>query len=105
MTTSNKPPSSPLDPAMTAFLAYVASERRGFAAGSQSKDAAQSTDLPEALIDAVFISARTRGLIAPDYESRGRTRWVISGKGKDFLAQHAATEPADSSVGELSDDN
>ena len=93
---------SPLDEVMTSFLGYVQSQSSGFVTGVQSRDAAAAVDVPEPLVDAIFVSARTRGLIGPDFNARGRTRWIVSRKGLAFLERQ--TSPISDS-GETRDDN
>jgi hypothetical protein len=99
MELTSQPPPSPLDSIMLLFLNYLTAQSNGFAPGIQSKSAAEQIDVSDALIDAVFISARTRGLIAPDFNARGRTRWIVSAKGLRFLELHSATVPGASSSG------
>ena len=84
---TNQSPASPLDPIMVVFLEYVQSLASGFAPGVQSREAASSAGVPDALIDAVFVSARTRGLIGRDFNAkpRTRTRWIVSPRGRDFI--------------------
>jgi hypothetical protein len=99
----NKPeqaPSSPLDAMMYRFLGYVQSLPNGFMTGAQFVEAAAEIDLPDAMIEALFTSASTRGLIGPDFNARGRTRWILSARGKAFLKQHSATAENDTSSGE-----
>jgi hypothetical protein len=100
MDSSRLPPPSPLDSIMGLFLEYVLSQSNGFAPGIQSKSAAEAIDVSDALIDALFISARTRGLIAPDFNARGRTRWIVSNKGLRFLERHSAPASSASPTGE-----
>lgn len=85
-------PSSPLDPVLIPFLRLIEETTTGFLPGSQSKEFAVSLDIPDALIDALFVSARTRNLIKPDYSSRRgrRTPWILSDPGQEFLAMHPA---------------
>jgi hypothetical protein len=85
------PPASPLDPLMTGFLQQIDTAASGFLPGSQSKTVADALDIPDALIDALFVSARTRNLIQPDFSSRigRRTPWILSQHGRDFLTRHS----------------
>lgn len=85
---------------MVEFLEYVQSLSAGFAPGAQSRDAATFAGVPDALIDAVFVSARTRGLIRPDFTIRSRTRWIVSTRGQEFMSlrsdkQFGASPPGD----------
>jgi hypothetical protein len=101
----NQAPSSPLDAMMYRFLGYVQSLPNGFMTGAQFAEAAAAIDLPDALIEALFTSASTRGLIGPDFNARGRTRWILSARGKAFLERHPTTTPNDSTSGELRGNN
>jgi hypothetical protein len=99
MDKSNQMPSSPLDTMMNRFLGYVQSLPNGFVTGAQSSEAAAAIDLPDAMIEALFTSASTRGLIGPDFNARGRTRWIVSARGRAFLERHAAAAPDETSAG------
>ena len=102
MDTFGNAPPSPLDQVMTAFLGYIQLQPAGFVTGVQTREAAASVDIPESLVDAIFVSARTRGLIGPDFNARGRTRWIVSRKGHAFLdRQNNPPTPS----GESRDDN
>lgn len=54
-------------------------------------------DIPEAFLEALFTSARTRGLLKPIPLARAKLRWTISATGERFL--ESATRPAATSSG------
>jgi hypothetical protein len=86
------PPSSPLDDVLVAFLAFVRDQANGYVGGArQTQEAAEALEVPEPLIDAMFTSARTRTLLEPDFNARGRTRWVLSRRGVAFLDRLSAS--------------
>ena len=80
---------SPLDPAMSRFLQAIDATPSGFLPGSQSKDLAAALDVPDGLIEALFVSARSRNFIRPDYERRTRRApWILSAQGRTFLDRY-----------------
>lgn len=92
------PPSpSPLDDGLNLFLRHVRDIESGFNPGSQSDEAAAILDIPEAFVEALFTSARARGLVKPIPSGRGRLRWTISAMGERFL-EAAADTPGPSST-------
>jgi hypothetical protein len=72
---------SPLDPALRRLLEYVQTLDNGFTPGTQTTEVARELDVPEAFVEALFVSARTRGLLKPIYPGRGRLRWTVSATG------------------------
>jgi hypothetical protein len=91
------PPSpSPLDDGLRQFLRHVRDTKSGFSPGRQSREAAAALDLPEAFVEALFTSARTRGLLKPDPLGRGKLRWTVSAMGERFL--EAAPDSANPSA-------
>lgn len=92
MTTTTTP--SPLDASLRRLLAVIRNMSDGFTLGTQTADIARTLDMPEAFIEALFVSARTRGLLKPTYAGRGRVRWTVSATGDRFLEQgeHHTTE-------------
>lgn len=88
---------SPLDEGLRRFLSLVRDLPSGFVPGQQSSDVAASLDVPEAFVEALFTSARTRGLVKPNPLNRSRLRWTVSATGDRFLEQsgaHSATNDA-----------
>lgn len=79
------PNSSPLDEQLRRFLNHVRELDAGFSPGRQSRDVASRLDIPEAFVEALFISARARGLLKPIPFNRGRLRWSVSATGERFL--------------------
>ncbi len=91
------PPSpSPLDEELRLFLRHVREIESGFSPGRQSGDVAEILDIPEAFVEALFTSARTRGLLKPIPLGRGRLRWTVSATGERFLEGAANTATASS---------
>ena len=86
---SAKPqPASPLDGFLDRFLRCLEHLPDGFSPIADSARVADDCSLVPAFVDALFVSARTRGLIEP-YRSkgaRGRYRWKVSGRGRGWLA-------------------
>ncbi len=83
MTTSTSP--SPLDASLRRLLTVVRQLGDGFTPGPQTANVARELDVPEAFIEALFVSARTRGLLKPIYLGRGRSRWTVSATGDRFV--------------------
>ncbi len=96
---SSKPaapqPASPLDAFLARFLRHLADLGTGYSPASHARAAADATELPPPFLEALFTSARARGLIEPfrSPHARGRTRWRLSPRGRAFLAIKAATAP------------
>ena len=80
---------SPLDPLVRAFLQFVLEEAPGFSPTAQARVAvvAERLDVPPELIDALFVSARSRGFLRPVPHGRVRIRWQVSKAGRAFLAE------------------
>jgi len=76
---------SPLDPFLVRFLAVVDAGDTGFQPGPESDELAARLDVPRAFVDALFTSARTRGLLRPKYGRGNKIRWAVSPLGADFL--------------------
>ena len=77
--------SSPLDPFLAQFLSIIEANDRRFVPGPESKDIAAQMDVPRAFIDALFTSARTRGLLKPAYGRGNKVHWKISTSGSEFV--------------------
>lgn len=76
---------SPLDPFLRQFLALVDAGDLGFQPGPESDVLASRLELPRAFVDALFTSARTRGLLKPMYGRGNKIRWAVSPLGSQFL--------------------
>lgn len=86
---------SPLDPFLARFLAAVGDSPDGFQPGAESRELATRLDLPAPFIEALFTSARTRGLLKPAYGRGGKIRWSLSPTGEALArAAQAAREDA-----------
>lgn len=81
------PASSPLDDGLRRFLRHVRDDDARFSPGRQSREAAETLNVPEAFVEALFTSARTRGLLKPVPLGRGRVRWAVSALGERFLEE------------------
>lgn len=79
------PHSSPLDPFLAQFLAAIGEADDGFQPGAESRAIATSLDVPPSFVDALFTSARTRGLLKPVYGRGGKVRWTVSAAGQELL--------------------
>lgn len=84
---STPPSPSPLDASLRQLLTYVRRLNDGYTPGAQTAEAARELDVPEAFVEALFVSARTRGLLKPNYFGRGRLRWTVSATGDRFVEQ------------------
>ncbi len=85
--TSQSP--SPLDPFLVQFLAMVDASETGFQPGPESDVLASRLDIPRAFVDALFTSARTRGLIKPMYGRGNKIRWAVSPIGEAIVQGHS----------------
>jgi hypothetical protein len=76
---------SPLDPYIAQLLAWATEQPHGF---TQSTATTALTELgwQSAFADAVFTSARVRGLLGPHFGkgSRGRSLWQVSRRGQEW---------------------
>jgi len=88
---------SPLDPFLGPFLKELGTLAEGYAPASHGPKVAETLDWPPAFCEAVFASARGRGLLEP-YRARGargRARWRLSSRGTVWLsAQEMAAADA-----------
>ena len=85
---SPAPPPSPLDPFLGTFLRRVDGLPDGYAPVSHGRAIAATLDWSPAFVDALFTSARARGLVEP-YRARGtrrRARWCVSARGRGWIA-------------------
>lgn len=86
---SAKPqPASPLDGFLDRFLRGLEQLPDGFSPIADAERIADACSLTPAFVDALFVSARTRGLIEPfrSRSAKGRYRWKVSGRGKGWLS-------------------
>lgn len=77
-------PASPLDPFLGPFLRQLDAQIGGYAPASHGARVAASLGWAPAFVEAVFVSARARGLIEP-YRgggARARARWALSARGR-----------------------
>lgn len=82
------PYSSPLDPFLSRFLDAVATRDDGFQPGAEGVAIASALDVPPSFVDALFTSARTRGLLKPVYGRGGKVRWNVSDAGAKLIRAH-----------------
>lgn len=80
-------PPSPLDPFLRPFLREVEGMADGYAPISGGTNVALALDWPSAFCEAIFASARGRGMIEPFRArgARGRPRWRVSTRGRLWL--------------------
>ncbi len=76
---------SPLDPYLAQFLAMVDATEAGFQPGPESANLASRMDIPREFVDALFTSARARGLIKPMYGRGNKVRWAVSPVGEALM--------------------
>jgi hypothetical protein len=82
------PPPSPLDPFLVTFLRWIEERPGGIAPAAQGPTVGIALDWQPAFGEAIFVSARARGLIEPVH-GRGvatRNRWQLSARGRSWLA-------------------
>jgi hypothetical protein len=84
-------PDSPLDSFLARFLGNVARLPDGFSLISDATRIAEVCEVEPAFVEALFVSARTRGLIEPHRSkgSRGRYRWTLSARGTNWLSSRS----------------
>lgn len=82
--TANATPTSPLDIFLRDFLRHIRDAENGFSTGQPVQVAAAALDLPDAFVEALFVSARTRGFLKPHPVGRNRYRWTVSAPGERF---------------------
>jgi hypothetical protein len=78
---------SPFDPYLRQLLEWAASQPQGFTQATAAACTAADFGWQPAFADALFTSARVRGLLNPYYGkgSRGRSQWAISKRGQAWL--------------------
>lgn len=88
------PPGSPLDPFLNDFLRVIDDLAGGYAPTAHQRAVTSTLDWPNEFADAIFTSARARGMVETvrGPGTRGRSRWRLSARGRVWLA---ATDPAD----------
>lgn len=82
---------SPLDPFLVQFLRELDTLETGYSPASHASVVAEECGFPPSFAEALFTSARARGLIEPfrSRHVRGRIRWRLSQKGHGLLATTA----------------
>ncbi len=85
---SHVQPPSPLDPFLAQFLRCLHDLPEGFSPIADAERVADACAVDPAFVEALFVSARTRGLIEPfrSKGARGRYRWKVSRRGEHWLA-------------------
>jgi hypothetical protein len=85
-------PASPFDPYVRPFLAELGRLPEGYAPVAGRDAVAAALDWEPAFAEAVFTSARARGLVEPVWGRgpRNRNRWRVSRKGRRWLAEAMA---------------
>lgn len=83
---------SPFDPYLCRFLEYMRHHSSTFSPTSPRSlgRAAEEIGVDSALIEALFISASSRGLLRPARAPRSKSRWGVSRKGDLFLSAYAS---------------
>jgi hypothetical protein len=84
----NIQPPSPLDDFLARFLRCLGRLPDGFSPIADGQRVANECGLVPEFVEALFVSARTRGLIEPFRArgAKGRYRWKVSGRGDRWLA-------------------
>lgn len=88
-------PASPLDPFLGPFLRQIDELTGGYAPTSQGARVAAALGWAPAFAEAVFVSARARGLVEP-YRGggvRGRARWGLSARGRAWADRPSDAVP------------
>jgi hypothetical protein len=85
---SHVQPPSPLDAYLARFLGCLARYPDGYSPVADVEQVATECELDPAFAEALFVSARARGLIEPFRAkgAKGRYRWKVSGRGTKWLA-------------------
>ncbi len=92
---------SPLDAFLIQFLRHVGELDTGYSPTSHTRAIAERCGFLPPFVEALFTSARARGLIEPfrSPHARGRTRWRLSARGRTLLTTTPDTpspQPPDS---------
>ena len=84
---ANAQPPSPLDDFLARFLRCLTQLPDGFSPIADASQVANECALVPAFVEALFVSARTRGLIEPFRArgAKGRYRWQVSRRGSNWL--------------------
>jgi len=93
--TTRPQPTSPLDDFLARFLRALDRLSDGFSPIADAEHVADACAVAPPFVEALFVSARTRGLIEP-FRSRGakgRYRWKVSARGNTWLAARDARSP------------
>ncbi len=79
-------PESPLDRFLASFLVAVDKLPDGYLHSPTSTSLADELGMQREFVDALFTSARTRGLLKPAYGRGSRIHWKVSDSGAGFLS-------------------
>ena len=81
-------PPSPLDAYVAGFLRSLDQLPDGYSPVVVAASVAEACDVVPAFVEALFVSARTRGFIQPyrAKSAKGRYRWQVSSRGHKWLA-------------------
>ena len=87
---------SPLDPFLATFLQYVQEGPSGYVPGPQAKRCAEQLGLQVSFVEALYVSARMRGLLKPAYGGAGKLQWQVSTEGAALIERYRPdpTRPA-----------
>ena len=88
---SHQQPPSPLDAYVGSFLHSLDQLPDGYSPAVDAASVAEACDVVPAFVEALFVSARTRGFIQPfrAKSAKGRYRWQVSSRGHKWLAARA----------------
>ena len=102
---SHHQPPSPLDAFVAGFLRSLDQLPDGYSPVVDAASVAEACEVVPAFVEALFVSARTRGLIQPfrSKGAKGRYRWQVSSRGHKWLAARSEggqrTEPERTDAG------
>jgi hypothetical protein len=87
-------PGSPLDPFLVQLLERIASNADRLNPTRGHVELARLTGFNPSFVEALIVSARTRGLLQTVHVqgSRGRVAFQLSSRGRAWLAQHQEAE-------------
>ena len=85
---------SPLDPFLAQFLELISAREQGFLLGPETAEFASTLHIPREFVEALYTSARTRGLVKPAYGRGSKVRWVVSPAGCVLIEQQPVRQDA-----------
>ncbi len=88
---------SPLDDAMVQLLGLLDGRSSGTFGTRDLIDLANAMEVPAPFVQGLFLSARRRGLVAPESAGRGKVTWKLTAIGSKLLAQDSM--PSDERAG------